>query len=158
VIAATLMCVSLGGCASPTQIVWSAESRSPNGQWVARAYTEVTTGPGDNTVGTYVDLNPINGVPVEVLAFDGDGADLRLKMTWLSTSHFDVLYSEDPRLLFSQVVRAQGIDISVRDEPRKGGFPVYYPVPPNWTQACRSLRAAGEIKATGLEAECAGRY
>src|SRR5580658_7003519 len=74
----TLMGLSLGGCVSPAKITWSADARSPDGQWVAVAHTEEISGFGTGAVGTFVDLKPINGDSVEVLAFDDGGQDLAL--------------------------------------------------------------------------------
>jgi hypothetical protein len=128
----TLMGLSLGGCVSPAKITWSADARSPDGQWVAVAHTEEISGFGTGAVGTFVDLKPINGDSVEVLAFDDGGQDLALKMKWLSPSHLEVLFSDDPRLLYFQVVRTSGIEISVRDETRKRRPDSEFP-PPGWT-------------------------
>ncbi len=50
-----------------------------------------------------------------VLAFANDGASLALKMNWVSASHLEVLFRDDPKVLYYQVVKTSGIEISVRN-------------------------------------------
>ena len=50
-----------------------------------------------------------------VLAFMNDGASMELKMKWVTPSQLEVVFSDDPKALYYQVVRTSGIEISVRN-------------------------------------------
>ncbi len=112
-----LMCLTLGACREdPT--VWSATSRSPDGNWLAVAHTVQHTGPGANGVETIVEIRQSTGLlkhSQRVLAFMNDGASMGLKMNWVSPSHLEVVFKDDPEVLYYQVVKTSGIDISVRN-------------------------------------------
>jgi len=70
------ICVSAIGCRD-SAIIWSAESRSPDGRWAASASTEQFGGPGTAYVGTQVSLKAVNGSQpaVEVLGLSNDCGD-----------------------------------------------------------------------------------
>jgi hypothetical protein len=53
-----------------------------------------------------------------VLGFMNDGASMELKMNWVTPSHLEVTFKDDPKVLYYQVVRTSGIEISVRDLAR----------------------------------------
>jgi len=38
-----------------------------------------------------------------------------LKLNWVSPSHLEVVFRDDPKMLYYQVVRTSGVEISVRD-------------------------------------------
>lgn len=116
------MCITLWACGGdPT--IWSATSQSPNGYWLAVAHTVQHTGPGYNGVETIVEIRRSADSPKHsqrVLAFSNDGASMELKMNWVSPSHLEVVYKDDPEMhehedmLYYQVIKTSGIDISVR--------------------------------------------
>ena len=113
-----LACALLGGCREdPT--VWSATSPSPDGNWVAVAHTVQHTGPGANGVETIVELKEHKRWIVvrrseRVLGFMND-ASMELKMNWVTPSHLEVTFKDDPKMLYYQVVRTSGIEISARN-------------------------------------------
>jgi hypothetical protein len=110
------VCAVLSGCKDdPT--TWSAESRSPDGHWLALAHTVQHSGPGTDGVETIVEIKRTNGLrsSTRVLAFANDGASMSLKINWMAPSHLEVTFKDDPKMLYFQVVKTSGIDISVRD-------------------------------------------
>jgi hypothetical protein len=108
------------GCRKGADIIWKAEARSPNGQWLATAETDQQSGFGTDGATTVVYLRPVNGSrpPVQILSFSQNEhaqtslIDLNLK--WVDETHLDVSYKEQPNLDF-QAVKYAGIDISVRN-------------------------------------------
>jgi hypothetical protein len=58
-----------------------------------------------------------------VLGFANDGASMGLKMNWESPSHLEVVFKDDPEVLYYQVVRTSGIEISVRDLANPSSVP-----------------------------------
>lgn len=112
------VCVLLCGCRNATTI-WSAESRSPDGLWLAMAHTDQYSGPGNAGLYTTVELKRPNGSKevTEILLFDFNAVTpdrATVKMNWLTPTHLDVAYGGNANLDF-QVVKCAGIDISVRD-------------------------------------------
>jgi hypothetical protein len=118
-----LACVLLGGCGEgPT--IWSATSLSPDGNWIAVAHTVQHSGPGANGAETIVEIKQTKArifervllkASTRVLAFADDGASMSLNMNWMTPSHLEVVFRDDPKLLYYQVVRTSGVEISVRD-------------------------------------------
>ena len=122
-----LTCMLLGGCGqAPT--IWSASSESPDGRWTAVANTREYTGPGANSVETVVEIKELKQNILfrhseRVLGFLNDGATIGLKMNWTSPSRLEIEFTDDPKmrprgpeqLLYYQVVRTSGVEISVRD-------------------------------------------
>jgi len=123
----TIACTLPWGCGrAPT--IWSASSESPDGNWVAVAHTDEYTGPGANSVETIVEIKELKGNRLfrhseRVLGFLNDGATINLKMNWVSPSRLEVEFTDDPKmgtrssepLLYYEVVRTSGVEISVRD-------------------------------------------
>jgi hypothetical protein len=123
------------GCVDSTTI-WKAEVRSPDGSWIASARTVSGGGFGTGYLDTIVYLQQTNssgtpfGTPLEVLGFNCNnnlvsktdtldnvanaGGKIDLTMKWVTRSHLEVTYARNPDLYF-QVVKAEGVDISVRD-------------------------------------------
>jgi hypothetical protein len=103
------------GCRDP--VTWSAESRSPDGTWIATVETIEHSGFGTGGVETTVSIKRSNGsgAPERVLAFAEGGPDMGLKMQWDGPSHLVVLYKAHPSLLYFQVVKTSGVDISVQN-------------------------------------------
>ena len=118
-----LTCVMLGGCGEdPT--IWSATSLSPDGNWIAVAHMVQHTGPGANGAETIVEIKQTKAriferlfleTSTRVLTFANDGASMGLKLNWVSPSHLEVVFRDDPKMLYYQVVRTSGVEISVRD-------------------------------------------
>lgn len=103
-------------------IVWSADSHSPDGYWVATAREERGGGFGSAYDSTSVYLKQVKGSrpPVEILEFSigsqvSQSGALNLAMKWETPSHLDVTYNGRAATLDFQVVKFAGIDISVRD-------------------------------------------
>jgi hypothetical protein len=116
------VCVLLCGCRSRPSTTWSAESRSPDGYWLAVARSQQWSGPGNAYDATTVDLKRTNGStpPTEILLFSHQYPTIDLKMEWVTPTHLNVTYGERPRAgehvsLDFQVVKCAGIDISVQN-------------------------------------------
>ncbi len=113
-------CVLGIGCQQDVQMIWSAETRSPDGRWVAIAHTVQHFGPGAAGIVTSVSLERTNdsNSPMEILGFLHNGRDtsdtINLTMKWVSPTHLELTYNNNPNLYF-QVVKLGGIDISVRN-------------------------------------------
>jgi len=123
------ICLLQAGCAAPT--VWMAELRSPDGAWIAIARTVQSGGFGTAWITTTVSLkrNNISKPPMEVLGFSckgpvprpyvldnaaNAGGTIDLKMKWPTASRLEVTYKGNPGL-YLQVVKYQGIEISLQD-------------------------------------------
>jgi hypothetical protein len=122
-----LACMLLGGCGGASTI-WSATSQSPDGYWLAFAHTVQYTGPGANGVETTVEIKELKRNRFfrrseAVLGFMNDGASMGLKMNWITPSHLEVVFRDDQKVLYHQVVRTMGVEISVRDLADPSSFP-----------------------------------
>ena len=88
------ICVLASGC-QDSATIWSAEVRSPDGNWLAKAHTEQYGGPGTASVQTSVYLRRINGSqpPVEILELSNDSAYpsgiTSVDMNWVTPSRLD---------------------------------------------------------------------
>jgi hypothetical protein len=112
-----VLLLGLMGCREPP--TWSAESRSPDGMWIATAHTVEYGGFGTNAVETTVEIKrPGKHESAErVLGFAEGGRDMGLSMRWDGSSRLMVSYHGAPELLYYQVVRTSGVDISVQNAP-----------------------------------------
>ena len=112
--------LSMAGCKSATETVWSADTQSSDHAWLAIAHRENTTGPGINAQYMIVQMKQANipdGKRVEVLVLDEGGEPTRdLKMAWETPSHLHVTYRGNPTVLF-QAVKAFGMDVQVERLP-----------------------------------------
>lgn len=115
------VCLLMSGCERAIT-TWSAEARSPDGRWVASARSERLAGPGTAYDWTTVYLKWTKGgqAPMRVLAFSHYFPTMNLKMEWITPTHLDVTYGENPRPgdrvhVDFQVVRYGNLDISLRD-------------------------------------------
>jgi hypothetical protein len=127
-----LACTLPEGCGD-ARTIWSASSESPDGRWTAVAHTVQYTGPGADSVETIVEIKELKQNILirhseRVLGFLNDGASIGLKMNWTSPSRLEVEFTDDPKartrnsepLLYYEVVRTSGVEISVRDlEPQE---------------------------------------
>jgi hypothetical protein len=124
------VCLLGAGCAAPT--VWKVEVRSSDGFWIASARTVQNGGFGTAAIDTAVFLKCTRDAspPQQVLGFSCEGpvsrsyvpdnkanagGTINLTMKWLAPSHLEVTYNGRDGSLNFQVVKYQGIDISVRD-------------------------------------------
>jgi hypothetical protein len=113
-------CLSTVGCHKGVETIWTAEIRSPDGQWLASARTDQTSGFGTDGAITAVYLQPSNRSrrPVQILSLsqnqNAQTSLIDLKMNCIDRTHLDVTYKEHPNLDF-QAVKYAGIEISVHD-------------------------------------------
>jgi hypothetical protein len=112
--------------------IWSETSASPDGRWLAIAHTVQHSGPGANGVETIVEIKePAPSLfrriflktSTRVLSFMNDGASMGLKINWVTPSHLEVVFKDDPKMLYYQVARTSGLEISVRDLADPLSFP-----------------------------------
>jgi hypothetical protein len=102
------------------QTIWSAETPSPDGSWLANARTEQYGGFGTGRVETDVYLKWIKGSqpPKLILMFFHDPNDpprlISLSMKWITPSHLDVAYNGRAKVNF-QVVKYGDVDISLHN-------------------------------------------
>lgn len=115
------VCALASGCRDYT-IVWSAESRSPDGYWLATANEKRGGGFGNafDDMSVYLKRANVSESPIEVLEFSvaslaSQSGTLNLTMKWETPSHLDVTYNGHAATLDFQVVKCAGIDISTRD-------------------------------------------
>ena len=112
-----LILLLMTGCKEdPT--IWSARSQSPDGNWLAYAHTVQHSGMGTNGVETIVEIKRRTGLrsSERVLGFAEDGSSIGLKMIWASPYHLEVLFKDDdPKVLYYQVIKTSGVEISVRN-------------------------------------------
>jgi hypothetical protein len=115
------VCALASGCRN-YDVIWLAESRSPDGYWLATAREERSRGFGNAYDSASVYLKQIKSAqpPVEILEFSvgslaSQSGKLNLTMKWGSPSHLDVMYNGHAATLDFQVVKSGAIDISVQD-------------------------------------------
>lgn len=105
----------LSAC-EPPKTVWSAESRSPDGTFIATARADETNGIGVGDPGTSVYLNWTEGSqpPTIILAlFPPQRGFTKVGMNWLNPRHLELTYSGDVTADFRAVL-CHGVEISVR--------------------------------------------
>jgi hypothetical protein len=109
----------LFGC-KDSQTTLEAEARSPDGHWVASAFSTQNGGPG--TAGldmeVYLKRTDVREASTEILGFSLGGLAshaLNLTMKWQSSSRLDVTYNGQAATLYFQVLKCAGIDILTRD-------------------------------------------
>ena len=116
------VCALASGCQNPVT-TWSAEARSPDGSSLASASTLQFSGPGNAGLYTsvYLKRTVFSNPPEEILLFDennvsqSEAATLNLGMKWETPSHLSVTYNGHAATLDFQVVKCEGVDISMRD-------------------------------------------
>jgi hypothetical protein len=110
-----LLCVLVAGCRDAATI-WSTESKSPDGRWVASAHTDQNGGPGAAGILSTVTLRQVKGRQdkIEVLQLSQDATSVDLKLSWLTPSHLEITYKQPASIDF-QAIKCGGIDITVRD-------------------------------------------
>jgi hypothetical protein len=110
-----LLCTLVFGCRD-VETIWSTESRSPDGQWVASAQTEQYGGPGTAGIETSVFLQSVKGPQdkIRILELSQGATSVDLTLRWLSSTHLEVTYRRPATINF-QAIKSGGIDISVRE-------------------------------------------
>ena len=98
-------------------MTWAAESRSPDGNWVATAQTREHGGFGTGGAETTVEIYRSGSSRSRqlVLGFADGGRDIALKLGWDGPRHLIATYAGNPDLLYFEVVKTSGIDISVEN-------------------------------------------
>lgn len=106
-----------------SKTIWSAETRSPDGSWLASARTVKNAGYGTAPVYTAVYLTRTNdsNPPAMIVSFLHDVSPdsrtrgtIHLTMKWETPSHLDMTYDGHADLGI-QVAKYEGVEISVRD-------------------------------------------
>jgi hypothetical protein len=120
---AVLSVLSVGlalGCIDQKQI-WSAQSRSPDGRWTVKTYTNQYSGFGNDGAETVLELAASDGSQklVRILGAANSGSDVNLRMNWASPTHLELVYSGDLAVYF-QVAKCYGIDITLRNLSEQG--------------------------------------
>ena len=112
---AVLLCSLVSGCKDAATI-WSTESNSPDGRWVASAHTDQYGGPGTAGILSTVTLRQVKGRQdkIEVLQLSQDATGVDLKLNWLTPTHLEITYKQPASVDF-QAIKCGGIDISIRD-------------------------------------------
>lgn len=115
------LCIVQVGCQN-VATTWSAEARSPDGQWLVIARSQQWGGPGNAYDATTVYLKRSKGSqrPTQILVFSHQYATMNLKMEWISPNHLDVKYGPSLRPgdhvnLDFQISKIAGISVSVQD-------------------------------------------
>ena len=112
-----LALIVLGSCKNPV-VIASSDVGSPDGYWIATARTDQYGGPGNAGLYEAVTLHRTAGLkdPIQVLTLDvGEKSPpIAIKMVWLTKSHLEIQYNK-PATIELQVIRAAGVDISLRD-------------------------------------------
>lgn len=122
---ALLFALSMGilgsGCQGPAT-TWSAESRSPDGLWLAFARSQQWAGPGTAYDATTVYLKWIKGTqsPIEILGFSHQYATMHLRMEWITPKHLNIIYaptskSGDHVIVDFQAIKCADIEISIQE-------------------------------------------
>jgi hypothetical protein len=105
----------ISGC-KDVATIWSTDSSSPDGRWVASAHTDQYGGPGTAGILSTVTLRQVKGKQdkIEVLQLSQDSTQVDLKLDWLSPTHLEITYKQPASVDF-QAIKCGGIDISIRD-------------------------------------------
>jgi hypothetical protein len=114
---AVLACVILSSCGSNVSTIWSTQSESPDGRWIATAMTEEHGGPGNALLQTVVLLKHTKGPkePIQVLLLThNDVKSVNLSLLWVAPSRLEVTYRQ-PVIVDFQAVKCGGVEISLKD-------------------------------------------
>jgi hypothetical protein len=108
------LCILASGCRDVATI-WSSEAKSPDGNWMALAYTEQHGGPGTAGIVSIVQLQRASGNrdKIEILELWQNSPSISLKLNWLTASQLEITYTEAVSVDF-QAVKCAGIDIAVK--------------------------------------------
>jgi len=114
-LASVLLCSLISGC-KDVATIWSTESNSPDGRWVAAAHTDQYGGPGTAGILSTVTLRQVKGRQdkIEVLQLSQDVTGIDMKLNWLTPTHLEITYKQPASVDF-QAIKCGGIDITIRD-------------------------------------------
>lgn len=121
-IALALLLVSWAGCRDAA-VIWSAESRSPDGRHIASAQTVQFAGPGTASVETTVYLRESSERKpgTAVLSLDNDSAYpagvTNVGMSWRGPAHLVLDYHGHASIAL-QAIRCYGIEITLMPSPQ----------------------------------------
>src|SRR5437588_13094224 len=88
-------CLLASGCRDATT-TWSAEARSPDGNWLASARSQQWGGPGTAHDATTVSLKQGTQPAGEGLGSSPAASTMNLRVNWLTPRHFEVTYMPLP--------------------------------------------------------------
>lgn|SRR6185312_3013889 len=119
IVLSVAICISvvLWGCGGNSVTLWSTESKSPRGDWIAQASTLQSSGLGTAAVGTgvYLKRTGSSNPPIQVLGFSNDSAypvgSTAVNLTWVTDSHLDVTYNKDAKLNF-KITKLGNVEIT----------------------------------------------
>jgi hypothetical protein len=114
-----IVAVQIAACGGRPEIIWSQESRSPDGRWLAIAETQSVSGPGNNYFGTVVSLQRSDSSERQtILAFSQNDltraklAHNHPSVSWSSPSQLNVVFARLPE--FDAIAtRYDGVSIAV---------------------------------------------
>lgn len=108
-------CVFVSGCRD-VGTIWTAESRSPDGQWIALAKTDQFGGPGTAGLQSTVSLQHAKGpkdkIAILVLSSQ-EMTSIEPKLNWLTPTHLEITYRQPASIDF-QAIKCGGVVISVQ--------------------------------------------
>ncbi len=113
-------CMLMVGCRGGSEKLWSANVKSPDGKWLAKAQTIAQSGFGTGYIGTKVYLNWTEGSQpdVQILGLSYEYEVPRgitdVDMKWVTPEHLDIAYKGNASVVF-QAIKCGGIDITIRD-------------------------------------------
>ena len=117
-LAALLVCLFFASCRD-VGTIWSTESHSPDGQWIANAKTDQYGGPGTAGLQSTVSLKRVKGPKdhmMVLLLSSQDVTSIQPKLNWISSSHLEIAYKQPASIEF-QAIKCAGIEITVRTLP-----------------------------------------
>lgn len=110
----------LSGCGANPVTTWSAQFRSPGGNWVAVARTYQYSGPGNGYVDTRLYLRSDYGEKKEVMTLDYVGIGSEMSVRWTAPSHLQVTFRKHVEIDFEAIIFST-VTITVRNPPVGGG-------------------------------------
>lgn len=109
-----ILCAAALSCRDVATI-WTTQSHSPDGLWVATARTDQYGGPGTAGIQSFVSLRQTRGRQdeVKILQLSQDTTSIGLTLDWLSPTHLEITYNKPANVDF-QAIKCAQIEISVR--------------------------------------------
>lgn len=105
--------IPLAGC-DPTDILLKEETRSPDGYWTVQTVIQRISGPGINSIDTYVFLSRTSGhgKGTQILELNVPTADKgEVMVTWRDKNHLELGYHKEAEIDF-QAIKCAGVEIS----------------------------------------------
>ena len=116
-LALALLLIFVPVSCSSGKAIWETSAKSPDGRWLATAKSMQYGGFGTDSTETTVSIEEVKGLrsSTRVLAFMDDGESLNLTLHWPEANALEVSYVGSPEVLYYQVVKTSGVNISVRN-------------------------------------------